>query len=152
MTANPNMIIELHPDYCNSCGISLENASSAIESSQQVVDMPPIKALWAEYRTYGKHCACGCHTIADFPKGVFSAVSYGSSIEGFIGYFHAKQYLPFARMKEMMNVIFNINISEDGMHYLLGSFADKTTSFYNYLFEVINKNKKSPFSWALIYL
>lgn len=131
MTVNPDSIIALQPDYCNSCGLSLEKATSVLASSRQVVDIPPIKAFWTEYRTYSKHCACGCRTTADFPKGVDSTVSYGSNIEGLIGYFHARQYLPFARMKEMLNVIFNIDISEGGIHYLLNRFADKTTPFYD---------------------
>lgn len=140
MTANPNRIIELHPDYCNSCGLSLEKATSALESSRQVVDIPPIKALWTEYRSYAKHCACGCRTVADFPKGVVSPVGYRSNIEGLIGYFHARQYMPFARMKEMMNAIFNIDISEGGIHYLLNRFADKTTSFHDLIGQRISNS------------
>ena len=130
MTADPDTTIELHPDYCRNCGLSLENVTSNKERSRQIVDIPPVKAVWTEYRTYGKHCACGCRTIADFPETVVAPVSYGSNIEGLIGYFHARHYLPFARMKEMMDDVFNINISEGGLHYLLNRFADKTTPYY----------------------
>ncbi len=57
-------------------------------------------------------------------------ISYGNNIEGPIGYFHARQYVPFARMKEMMSDVFNIQISQGGLHYLLNRFADKTAPFY----------------------
>jgi len=59
-----------------------------------------------------------------------SPVSYGYNIEGLIAYFHARQYLPFKRMQEMMADVFNIDISEGGIHYLLARFADRATQLY----------------------
>lgn len=130
MTADPDLVVELRPDYCRNCGLSLSKAESAVEKSRQTVDIPPIKAIWTEYRAYGAQCACGCRTVADFPDVAGSPVSYGSNIEGLIGYFHARQYLPFKRMGEMMGDVFNIDISEGGIHYLLGRFADRATPLY----------------------
>ena len=68
--------------------------------------------------------------MADFPEGVRSPVGYGSNIEGLIGYFHARQYLPFGRMKEMMGDVMGTNISEGGIHYLLARFAERATPLY----------------------
>ena len=130
MTADPDLVVELRPEYCRDCGSSLSRAGSAVERSRQTVDMPPFKAVWTEYRAYGAQCACGCRTVADFPEEAGSPVSYGSNIEGLIGYFHARQYLPFKRMGEMMGDVFNIDISEGGIHYLLARFADRATPLY----------------------
>ena len=130
MTSDPDHVIELVPEYCNNCGLSLEGAAAITERSRQIVDTPLVKAHWTQYRTYSKKCVCGCRTEPDFPKGVDSPVSYGENIEALIGYFHARQYLPFARMKEMMNDVFNIGISEGGLHYLLNRFAGRTTPLY----------------------
>ncbi len=82
MTADPDLVVELRPDYCRNCGLSLSKAESAVEKSRQTVDIPQIKAVWTEYRAYGAQCACGCRTVADFPDGAGSPVSYGSNIEG----------------------------------------------------------------------
>lgn len=141
MTTAPDTVIDLQPEYCHNCGLSLETARAIKEKSRQIVDIPPIKTVWTEYRTYGKQCACGCRTVADFPEGVASPVSYGGNIEGLVGYFHARHYLPFARMKEMMNDVFNINISEGGLHYLLNRFADKTTPLYEIIKQRISSSK-----------
>ena len=130
MTATPDNIIELRPGYCRNCGSSLEYVPSIKGSSRQIVDIPPIKAVRTEYRTYARQCGCGCLTVADFPEGVDSPIGYGGKIEGLIGYFHARQYLPFKRMKEMMGDVFNIDISEGGIHCLLERFADRTTPLY----------------------
>src|SRR5680860_842242 len=44
MTADPDHIVELRPDYCRDCGTSLAKAASSVEKSRQIVDIPPIKA------------------------------------------------------------------------------------------------------------
>lgn len=131
MVTNPDKIVELHPVYCSSCGNSLKNIEGVKGGSRQIVDIPPIKALYTEYRLFTKQCSCGCQNRADFPKHVNAPIGYGPRLEGFVGYFHARQYLPFARMQEMFNDVFNINISEGGIHRLLKRFADKTTSIYD---------------------
>ena len=131
MESNPDKVVELHPDYCRSCGASLSGVDSTKQQSRQVVDIPPIQAVYTEYQTFAKVCACGCNTLADFPKGVEAPISYGSNTEALIGYFHTRQYLPFGRMQELFNDVFNLPISEGGIHYLLNRFADKTTPLYD---------------------
>lgn len=130
MTCAPDEVIELRPGYCRDCGSSLAGAPLTRERTRQIVDLPPIRAVWTEYRAYSGQCGCGCRTIADFPDGVDSPISYGGNIEGLIGYFHARHYLPFARMREVMNDVFNIDISEGGIHCLLDRFAVRATPLY----------------------
>lgn len=141
MVKNPDTIIKLHPDYCINCGTSLLGVSASKEQIRQKIDIPPIKAIITEYQTFSKTCQCGCKTTADFPKGVNSPVSYGENIEGIIGYFHARQYLPFARMQEVFNDVFNITISQGGIHYVLNRFADKLTPVYNIIKQRIENSK-----------
>ncbi len=88
MIATPDKIIELHPDYCNNCGSLLSEVNSTKEQVRQVVDIPPVKAVFTQYQTFSKICSCGCRTIADFPKGVDAPVSYGENIEGLTAYFY----------------------------------------------------------------
>ena len=61
--------------------------------------------------------------------------------EGLIGYFHARQYLPFARMEEMMNDVFNISISEGGIHCLLDRFAERTAPLYETIRQRVSASK-----------
>lgn len=140
MTADPDKVIDLCPDYCRDCGSSLADVPPVRDKVRQVVDIPPIRAVWTEYRTYARQCGCGCRTVADFPVGAGFPVSYGSNIEGLIGYFHSRQYLPFKRMQEMMNDVFNVDISEGGIHYLLGRFADKITSVYEMIRQRVERS------------
>jgi transposase len=130
MTAHPDQIIELVPDYCTSCGNTLEDFSAQKEQTRQIVDIPPVKAIFKEYQIFSKICNCGCKSTADFPSGINTPISYGKNIEGLVAYFHARQFLPFARMQEVFNAVFNINISEGGIHCLLNRFSEKTKPIY----------------------
>ena len=65
MTATPDKIIELHPDYCNNCGESLSQGVPTKEQARQIVDIPPVKTVFTEYQTFSKVCSCGCITIAE---------------------------------------------------------------------------------------
>ncbi len=141
MTATPDEIIELHPEYCRNCGMDLKTTDSAKEQVRQVVDIPPIKAVFTEYQVFKKLCTCGCQNIADFPEGVSAPIKYSAKIEALISYFYARQYLPFARMQEVFNDVFNIKISEGGIHYLLNRFSDKTNGVYELIKQRVAKSK-----------
>ena len=141
ITATPDKIVKLHPDYCNNCGAALLELVASKKQSRQIIDIPPIKAIFTEYQTFSKTCNCGCITTADFPQGVNSPISYGSTIEALIAYFHARQYLPFARMKETLNDVFGVSISEGGIHCLLERFAQKTTPIYQIIKKRVQDSK-----------
>ncbi len=112
MSKTPERIVELQPDYCNACGADLSGVVCQADRVGQIVDIPPIKAAYTEYRTYSKQCSCGCTTTSSFPQGVDAPISYGDNTEALIAYLHARQYVPFARMKELFNDVFALPISE----------------------------------------
>lgn len=141
MTKTPDEIIKIEPDYCQCCGVSLDAITGEGPEIRQVVDIPPIRAIFTEYRAFKKTCKCGHRNVPDFPQGITAPVSYGQNIEGLIGYFHARQYLPFSRMQEMFNDIFNIDISEGGIHCLLNRFAEKVNPLYQTIKQRIESSK-----------
>ena len=130
MVDNPDVIIDLKPDYCTGCGGSLEQASVQAVSHRQQIDLPPVKPVYTEYRNYAKSCSCDKITTSDFPSWVNACVSYGPSIEGLVSYLYARQYLPFARMQELFDDVFNVNIGQGGVEYLLKRFVTKATPVY----------------------
>jgi len=137
MVKNPDEVIDMVPDFCDNCGSTLKDIPLSGLKARQIVDIPLPKAVFTEYRSYAKICACGCKNRENFPNGVSAPISYGPQIESLISYFHARQYLPFARMKEMFNDVFNIKISEGGLHCLLERFSRKTDPIYKLIKERI---------------
>jgi len=77
----------------------------------------------------------------DFPEGINALVSYGENIEALVASFHARQYLPFARLKETLNDAFGVPISEGGVHCLLRRFAQKTTPIYQMIKQHVQDSK-----------
>jgi transposase len=127
---NPDEIVKLIPDFCTHCGNSLFDIIGIKKGVRQIIDIPEIKPIYKEYQVFSKTCNCGHVTASDFPKNVNAPISYGENIEGHIAFFYARHYLPFDRMKKMFNNVFNIDISEGGLHYLLNKFVGKAHSTY----------------------
>tara|TARA_R110002049_G_scaffold202967_2_gene373458 strand:+ start:576 stop:986 length:411 start_codon:yes stop_codon:yes gene_type:complete len=126
MVKDPDRV--LVPEFCNNCGSSLEDIAISGLKARQIVDIPVPKAVFTEYRSYVKvcGCGCGCKSRAAFPTGVTSPISYGPRTESLASYLHTRQYLPYARMKEMLKDVFDLKISEGGIHYILERFSRKT--------------------------
>ncbi|WP_426092967.1 IS66 family transposase zinc-finger binding domain-containing protein [Flavobacterium sp. DSR3-2] len=92
MIANPDVVIEHKPGFCNHCGDDLSDEPATFMLRRQVVDIPPIIAEFTKHRIFKKACDCGHHTKALFPNGVNSPISYGSNFQATIAYLHTRQY------------------------------------------------------------
>ncbi|MDH5603801.1 MAG: IS66 family transposase [Cyclobacteriaceae bacterium] len=130
MSSTPNFIEQSIPSTCGRCGDGLDTKGAILTGRRQIYDIPPIEMMVTEHQVYSSKCSCGHITQGDFPAHVQSPVSYGPNIEALIGYFHARQFLPFKRMQEMFRDIFQAPISEGGLHHLLGRLAKKALPTY----------------------
>jgi len=131
MTIVPDTFEEYVPEYCTACGNSLGDKTPELESQRQVVDLPGIQAIWTEHRQYSKTCNCGHKTTTDFPKSVSAPVQYGPGIESLICYLHARQYLPYDRMQELLKDSYGVKISQGSIDNIIKRFATKGTTVYN---------------------
>ena len=130
MTETPDEIIEHRACFCPECGKDVSELPFEFSGKRQVIEIPTIKQIVTEHRVYRCTCSCGKVVESDFPAGVDSTVRYGKSIESVIGYLSVRQYLPFKRLQELLNDIFNVQISEGGLHCLLNRLAFKGTDAY----------------------
>lgn len=141
MVSHPDTVVDLIPDYCSDCGSSLVQAASSLSSIRQQIDLPPIQPVYTEYRSYSKQCSCGKVCVGDFPTQVKASISYGPTIEGLVSYLHARQYLPYGRMKEVLNDLLHIPISEAGIECLLKRFATKASPVYDLIRQRLSYSK-----------
>ena len=130
MVENPDITKKHIPDFCTCCGEDLSSVPYEFVRKRQVFDIPEIKIKVTEHRIFKKMCTCGNEIVSDFPKEANAPASYGDNIESLIGYFHTRQYIPFLRMKELFNTVFNAPISEGGIHYLLNKLVNKSQPAY----------------------
>lgn len=131
MSILPDEIVDHVPEYCTICGESLEEKATEMGSQRQVVDLPRIQAIWTEHRQYSKTCNCGHKTTSNFPAYINAPIQYGPRIESLVCYLHARQYLPYDRMAELLKDTYGVKISQGSIDNIIKRFAVKGTTVYN---------------------
>lgn len=140
MTAHPDVVLEYSPDYCNCCGRDLSDIRAELSSKRQVIDIPVVRPVCTEHRSYTKICPCGERAKADFPVGVNSPVQYGSGLECMVSYLHSRQYLPYQRMKELLKDCFGLSLSEGSIDNIIRRFAGKALPVYGMLKDAVSNS------------
>ena len=138
---NPDIIKAILPGYCNECGKDLSGIEGMLYKKRQTVDIPPIKPIITEYQTFSKTCSCGCTSKSGFPKGVATPVSYGGNVQSLVAYLHARQFIPYKRMKEMLNDLFGLSISQGGIEQLLNHFCKTNMGLYNKILDRVEQSR-----------
>jgi transposase len=133
MTANPDVITDHIPCFCSGCGHDLSGISAELSSKRQVFDLPTIRPVCTEHRSYHKTCPCGEKNKASYPGHVNAPVQYGSGVESLVGYLHGRQYLPYNRLKELLKDCYGINLSEGSIDNIIRRFAQKAAPVYEKL-------------------
>jgi hypothetical protein len=129
------------PCYCTYCGDDLSGIQSEFIGSRQVVDIPPpVKPSVIEHHIYGKRCHCGHFTQSEYPVEAHSPVCYGPNIQALTAYFHARQYIPFERMRELYEDIFGLSISSGSLVNIVQTFAHKAKGIYETFRERISRS------------
>lgn len=134
MIANPDKVIELRSDFCNSCGSDLSGETFVLKAKRQVIELPPINPIYEEYRQYVCQCSgCGNKQVADFPSNVKAPIQYGSSVETLVSYLSIYQSVPFNRLKKMFSQVFSLPLSEGTVDNILNRVALKCEVVYEHI-------------------
>ena len=128
--AIPDFVKEYKPNFCTACGNDLVDTESVLREKRQVVDIPPVAAIYTEHRIFNKVCNCGKINCGTFPEQVKASIQYGENIESMIAYLSSRQYLSFVRIAEFFNQIHQLPISEGTIANLLNSFCNKAMNAY----------------------
>jgi len=137
ITQSPDAIVDLSPCFCGKCGLDLEQTPRVLKQKRQVIDIPPTQLLYTEYRNYSKKCSCGHENKGEFPSNVKAPIQYGASVESLVAYLSVRQYMPFKRMKECLNDVFGLRISEGTLVNIIKRMAIKALPAYNQIKENI---------------
>ena len=127
----PTSTINYIPEYCSHCAESLENIESKFIESRQVIDIPPITMEIIEHKLFSKKCSCGKTTQSDFPTHVTPGISYGPRLTTMTAYYHAREFLPYKRLKELYFDFFNLKISEATLVNMVNRVGNKAENASN---------------------
>ncbi len=133
-------IINHVPGYCNCCGKDLCDVPEELIESRQFIDIPVIKPVCIEHRVYRRTCALGHCMESNFPSTFTAKVQYGPNVESLTGYLHARQYLPYQRMKEFFTEVMGLPVSVGGINHILKRLTYKALPYYEQIKERISKS------------
>jgi transposase len=139
-TMAPTETVVHTPNYCNCCGEDLSNIQSEFIGSHQVIDIPLPQPTVTEHQIYGKRCHCGHFTKSEYPIEAHSPVCYGKNIQALTAYLHARQYVPFERMREMYKDVLGLSISSGSLVNIVHAFADKAGGIYETIRDQISRS------------
>lgn len=141
MSSKPDSIIVHKPlTQCPQCGKNHTNDQLKLKTRRQVIDIPVIKANITEHQVYEAQCSCGHILSGDFPKGVSAPVQYGNNIVALTAYLSSRQYIPYARLTELLKSMTNISMSEGTIYNLLNKAANSVQPLYNAIKDEVEKS------------
>jgi transposase len=105
--------VQIHsPITCMGCQASLEEVQAVNVDKRQVFDLPPIAMRVMEHQAQTKICpCCGTRNKGTFPEGVNAPVQYGERIKALAAYFLHQHLIPFERVAQIFEDIFDMAIS-----------------------------------------
>ena len=105
---------ELHPvTACQHCQADLAGVAVDKVDKRQVFDLPEIRLEATEHQAEVKTCpACGQVNEAAFPSEVTQPTQYGPRVRAQMVYFHVYHFVPLERTAEIMDELYQQNISD----------------------------------------
>lgn len=138
ISTTPDEVITYTPDYSRCCGNSLEHLEVTLELSRQEVDIPIPSVKYKEHQAYGKICDYGHKTTSELPGHLKAPIQYGTGVEAIVGYLHARQYLPYQRMSELLSTCFGLHISQGSIDNIIERLSEKAQGIYQRIQQAIS--------------
>jgi transposase len=130
----PDEVVDYKSNFCSSCSASLALSVSVLTNRKQEIIIPPIKAHCLEHRSYTTTCSCcGHNNVGGLPVHLKAPIQYGTSVSATIAYLFAYQYLPYRRIKQAMQDMFNISLSEGTIDNALAKISGLAIPFYKHI-------------------
>lgn len=138
---NPDLIVELPNDVCSHCSHNLKDIRVDEMKARQVFDIPEIKINITEYRAHSKTCPhCNKKTTSEFPGNVTHNTQYGPNIKGLILNLNIYQSLPYKRLQELLNDVFNLQLSQGTIYNTLKTAYNSLESVEKFFKEELAKS------------
>ena len=102
--------VELYPDECENCWVTLPQVRDENATRYQLTEVPPIRPHTTEYRCNGVTCACG-HTTFARAEGVVPSSPFGPRLMALIALLTGVYHLSRRRAVTMLHDVLGVRIS-----------------------------------------
>ena len=109
-------VIKVHPLSNCPCGCGSDLSKEPVLSyeNRQLFDLPPQKLIVTEHRVEIKRCPLSGKLVnATWPTDVNAPVQYGADFLAWLVYLNTQQFIPLARISQMVFDLFGQHVSED---------------------------------------
>ena len=111
--AEPDHVIVHKLADCPHCQTKLEAETVERHEKRQVFDIPPARIEVTEHQAEVKQCpGCGACVKGAFPANVSQPTQYGLRLKAFACYLYGQQFIPFARIRELLTALYGDAPSE----------------------------------------
>lgn len=123
MSAQPDEVEDIQPNYCRECGRELSDIEGVEEYREECVGVkitPVVKRL----RFLNKTCTCGCCNRVEYTRRK-NPVYLSSEIRALVVYLNIVMCMPYNRIKSFLHDVMHIDISEGSIRNFIEAAGDK---------------------------
>jgi transposase len=118
------VVIHAAREECPTCGSDLRAAAVTATLKRQVFDLPQWDVVVTEHQVEQKYCpSCQQRVQGTFPVGVNAPTQYGGKIRAVAAYLSHQQFIPQARLSELLKDLFNCSLSPGSLENISFSLS-----------------------------
>jgi transposase len=126
LVATPDQVETHRPVQCKGCQRELPGDAPSWVVRRQVQELPPVRLTVTEHRILHVRCpACGATTAAEAPSGVTAPQQYGPRLRALCAYLVQQQFVPYARVRELVADVFGAALSVGTLVNLVRQGAER---------------------------
>ena len=120
ITPNPDRIIKVYAERCSHCGEQVSKEKQKLQACYEKIEIPPIKPIVTQIRRYGGLCNCCHHKYEAIGEASLAQGSpFGETVRERIIYLRYAHAISYERLRELMEQIYGVKISEGAIANLL---------------------------------
>lgn len=125
--AEPDHVIVHKLADCPHCQTDLTAEAVRRQEKRQVFDIPPASIEVTEHQAEVKQCPdCGACVKGEFPANVSQPTQYGLRLKAFACYLYSQQFIPLARITELLTALYGDAPSEPVILAAMRQLAKQT--------------------------
>jgi transposase len=126
LVAIPDSVAIHRPRQCSACQHELPPDAPSWVERRQVSELPAVRLQIMEHRLLHVRCpSCGVTTAAEAPAGVTAPQQYGPRLRALCAYLTQQQFVPYARVREVVADVFGAALSVGTLVNLVRHGADR---------------------------
>jgi len=125
--AEPEHVVVHGLAGCPQCQTELTEVAVEGHVKRQVFDIPPASIEVTEHQAEVKQCpGCGVCVQGEFPSHVTQPTQYGPRLKAFACYLYSQQFIPLARIRELLTALYGHAPSEPAILAAVRQLASHT--------------------------